>query len=346
MSDHALMEPSASPLADLILTRLLLAKKSVSPKQLLDDVAPLFSRSPSKEKVEEVLTALRAAGLVSPPKKQELTDAGRARALAYLGVVELPAKSNWGTVKAKFLVPKALGLSPMSKTDAKVLGSADKLAAFLLKRKLHLPDGTPTTLGGVFEAIACQALGFHDHTTLKSLIPHLLGKAINSDEPIGGKNAEKVVPRVLLGTRKNGMEGFRAIALERLGDWETGRLGDSNTDRPSLSPSLPVSQSPSLSFDLVTFAKTVKAEARNCPTGRFGDNKVFINHIWRQLRDEPRFATLGLAGFKEKLLEANRENLLTLSRADLVQVMEPADVRESETAYLNAVYHFILLEKE
>lgn len=71
MSDHALMEPSASPLADLILTRLLLAKKSVSPKQLLDDVAPLFSRSPSKEKVEEVLTALhRRVG--QPPKKTRI----------------------------------------------------------------------------------------------------------------------------------------------------------------------------------------------------------------------------------------------------------------------------------
>ena len=63
-------------------------------------------------------------------------------------------------------------------------------------------------------------------------------------------------------------------------------------------------------------------------------------------RDEPRFAPLGLGRVQGELVEANRADLLTLSRADLVQVMDPADVRESETTYLNAVFHFVLVEKE
>jgi hypothetical protein len=121
------------------------------------------------------------------------------------------------------------------------------------------------------------------------------------------------------------MEGLRAVALAAL------TTANAIPDEP---------------FDLDTFANTVKAVARTCPTGRFGDNKVFISHVWRQLQDQPQIAPLGLAGFKQKLVEANRENLLTLSRADLVQLMDPADVRESETAYLNAAFHFILVEKE
>ena len=99
-------------------------------------------------------------------------------------------------------------------------------------------------------------------------------------------------------------------------------------------------------FDLPAFAQTVKAAVRDCPTGRFGDNKVFISHVWRRLRDEPGFPAMDLPAFKQRLTEANNARLLTLSRADLVQVMDPTDVRESETRDLNAAFHFVLLEKE
>jgi hypothetical protein len=336
VSDAALMNPPAITslatsndlLADLILARLLPAKSSVSPKKLRDDLSPLFQQALSVERIGETLEALRARELVIP-KGQQLTAAGRTWAMAYLGIAELPPKANWGTVKAKYLVPKALRLSATSESDVKTCGDAKKLAPLLLKRVLGLPVGTGNSLGAAFEAIACRELGYRDHTKLKDLIPHLLGKAIGSGEPIGMKEAEKVVPRVLLDAPKAGMEGLRAVAL----------VGLANT-----APPRPVANLEA--FDLESFANTVKSVARTSPTGRFGDNKVFINHVWRQVEDEPRFAPLGLAGFKEKLVEANRENLLTLSRADLVQVMDLVDVRESETAYLNAVYHFILVEKQ
>ena len=327
--DPALMDPPAvtspaapdGPLADLILARLLAATKSVPPKKLRDDLSPLFRRAPSAENIEETVAALRASELVTP-KGQLLTPTGRTRALAYLGITELAPKANWGTVKAKYLVPKALGLSPASAPDAK------KLAPLLLKRKLSLPVGTGSSLGAVFEAIACRELGYPDHAKLKDLLPHLLGKAIGSDNPLDMKSAGNVVPKALLDAPKSGMEGLRAVALAGLTNTGT---------RPPVADPEP--------FDLEMFANTVKAVARTSPTGRFGDNKVFISHAWRQVAEESQFAPLGLTGFKEKLVEANCENLLTLSRADLVQVMDPADVRESETAYLNAVFHFILVEK-
>ncbi len=38
---------------------------------------------------------------------------------------------------------------------------------------------------------------------------------------------------------------------------------------------------------------------------------------------------------------ANNARLLDLSRADLVQAMDPDDVRLSEVNYLNATFHFV-----
>ncbi len=340
MSDTSLMDPPAvaapesprpaapaGPLADLILARLLPAKASVAPKKLRDDVGSTVRPAPPAERFGEILTDLRGSGLVTA-KGQQLTAAGRTRALAYLGITELPTKANWGTVKAKYLVPKALGLSASSEEDAKTFGDAKKLAPLLLKRTLGLPVGTGSSLNDVFEAIACRVLGYPDHAKLKALLPHLLGKAIGSDEPVDMTGAPDLVPRVLLHAPKGGLEGLRAVALARLTSADT---------RPA-----PADPEP---FDLEAFAHTVLKVARTSPTGWFGDNKVFIGHVWRQVADEPRFAPLGLTGFKEKLIEAHRDNRLTLSRADLVQVMDPADVRESETAHLNAVFHFILVEK-
>jgi hypothetical protein len=97
-------------------------------------------------------------------------------------------------------------------------------------------------------------------------------------------------------------------------------------------------------FDLPAFAATVEAAARTCPTGWFGDNKVFIHHVWKQLQAETHLPVHSLEEFKQRLAEANHAGLLRLSRADLVQAMDPTDVRESETRYLDAVFHFIRLE--
>lgn len=317
------------PLADLILVRLLPPSKSPpSAGKVRDDLTPLFHKVPTAEQVAEALTALRAAGLVFP-KKQILTDAGRTRALEYLGINELPAKVNFGTIKAKFLVPKALGLS------AKATDTADKLAAVLLKRKFGLPVGTGDTITAVFDALACRELGFPDMAKM-DFRAAILSKHIGESKPLSTTDLKRAIPARLLEPQGKGTDGLRKLALKGFADATT------YTPTQQSEPQSAADET----FDLEDFANTVLSVARRSPTGRFGDNKVFISHVWRQLRDEPRFARLGIDGFKAKLVEANRADRLTLSRADLVQVMDPADVRESETAYLNATFHFILIDKE
>ena len=42
-------------------------------------------------------------------------------------------------------------------------------------------------------------------------------------------------------------------------------------------------------LDLAPFAARVLAAARACRSGRFGDNKVFIAHVWRALQNDATF---------------------------------------------------------
>ncbi|OWK39169.1 hypothetical protein [Fimbriiglobus ruber] len=326
---------TTGPLADLILVRLLPAKKSLGIKEITNAISGMFRRVPTADEINETVAALKRAGLIAEGKAQLLTDAGRTQALAYLGIATLPPKANWGTVKAKYLVSKALGLSS---TDKAV--DARKLAALLLKQKLDLPVGTPNTPSSVFEAIACRLLGYPYHISLKAVIPAVISERNQIEPPLTAENLPTVGVRVLLGTTKSGVEGLRAVALAAL----------TNGDRSSLiavpdPQSKPTMQPESEPFDLEAFANTVKTVARDCPTGRFGDEKVFVSHVWRLLKNEPRFAPLGLAGFKEKLIEAARANLITLSRADLYQIHQPADLDESEILFANTVFHFIQVEK-
>ena len=78
------------------------------------------------------------------------------------------------------------------------------------------------------------------------------------------------------------------------------------------------------------FLSKVQAAAEACTSGRFGDNKVFIVHVWQSAPERSRLRGMDLAAFKERLAKANNARLLDLSRADLVQAMDPDDVRLSE----------------
>jgi hypothetical protein len=52
---------------------------------------------------------------------------------------------------------------------------------------------------------------------------------------------------------------------------------------------------------------------------------------------------MNLADFKQRLVEANQQHLLNLSRANEVQMMNAEMVKESETFQLTHTFHFILV---
>lgn len=312
------MSDTAHPLVDMMLARLLIpGKKPPALGVIHKDLSPLFLGGLTKDRVAAVMMELRSSGFL-PAKGQLITDAGKVRGLAYLGIAQLPPKCNWATIRAKFLIPKTLGLTPWSEAEVARLSSTDKLAARLLRQKYDLPVSADTNLTGVLESLVCRLIGYPTLTTLKELAAMAISREVSAEPALPVKELNKVAPRLLLGSTKSGIEGFRALVVN-------GTLKDE--PKP----------------ELEAFAERVTAAARTCPTGWSGEDFVFISHVWRHM--QPEFPSLDLAGFKTKLLAANRARLLTLSRADLVQAMKPEDVRESETSYLNSVFHFILIRK-
>ncbi len=81
--------------------------------------------------------------------------------------------------------------------------------------------------------------------------------------------------------------------------------------------------------------------ARSAVAGRFGDHKVFIAHVWDGFQRQPEATALTRAEFDAHLVEANRQGLLRLSRADLVSGMDPADVQRSEIRLPYSSFHFV-----
>lgn len=107
--------------------------------------------------------------------------------------------------------------------------------------------------------------------------------------------------------------------------------------------------------DLEDFAQvvlTIAASIEPDPTpsglarGRFGDRKVFLSAIRRALADTA-YGSLPRAEFDALLLDAHRRGLLDLARADLVSVMDPAEVAASEVRQplVGSSFHFVVAER-
>jgi len=82
----------------------------------------------------------------------------------------------------------------------------------------------------------------------------------------------------------------------------------------------------------------------NAETRGYGNNKVFISDVFDGLKKRDPSLTLG--EFKRRLLDAHgdRDLGLTLSRADLAQVMHPDDVSRSEIVhphFSGVNFHFV-----
>jgi len=375
----ALASPRATAIDDLVLVRMALpSKKPVSPSAVRKDVAKLLDHELSTAEFDAMRDKLAADGLLTKGKRNTfaLTEAGREQALRCLGVTELPPRANWSTAIATYLFPKAAGLSADAAAE---LNSGDKLAAFMLKRKYRLAHGAGSTVSQVLETVVCNRLGFPDETRLEGLLCAVLSKLMESQR-LTKKQIAKQLPlfetgvasasadaarckivRDWLSSGSQASSSQRSADVEPLDTIESGAPSEPSpspraTDVEPFDRTVDVGESVSSShprahevepFDLAAFAATVRAlAAKSPPEDRFHDNKVFIAALWRATQREPSFPRLSLAEFKERLLEVNSHSLLHLSRADLVSAMDPQSVADSETEYLNATFHFVLLEED
>ena len=345
-------EPSPlSPVDSLILARLLVAgDKGARAADLRKDLAPLLGRrwpgAALTSVVDRALVKLGAGGMVvqSPGKTRRaaptiaLTESGRRGALGFLNVAELPARPRptWASVKKSLVAARALGLPAPGPTSG--FAKDDGLRAELLNRQADLGLGAFPTLKQAKEAWTRKQLGMGDRekVTLETVQAALFRRALG-DDPKPPAAPKQALDRLL--ARAAGT-GAASLNVKDLRDEVVRRwLDDSLGGAPA-----PAVLSPFAALALGAFADRVRATARACKTGRYGENKVFIVHVWRALQNDPDFHGGDFPAFKARLAEANNARLLNLARADLVQAMDPEDVHLSEVSYMNASFHFIRIE--
>ena len=291
-----------------------------------------WSRGEWTERFDALLTTLFDTGLVQTRAKTALalTGQGRQRALKFLRV-DSPKGLTWRRVKQQHLLARGLGL-PNSKAVFGRLAQADGVRALLLKRA-HKVEGPETpTLSQVDDRLMWRALGVETDAklTLPAVKALLLSKLLGQEVSNPKRGLEQLAARTVGAARVDA----EVVRLAALREWVLAE-GSAKPAEP-----VPVEKTVApVPADTASFARRVLKVARALPTGRFGDNKVFISHVWRAV--QPEWASR--EAFDTALLEANRKRHISLSRADLVQHMNAADVAESEVQSYGATYHFVVV---
>ena len=110
----ALASPPDTAIADLVLVRMAMpGKRPAAPGKMREDVGKLLNAELSNAEFNDLRSDLASAGFLTRVKKDSfaLTDAGRERAMHFLGIAEIPPRMKWSTVIAKYVFPRAAGLS-------------------------------------------------------------------------------------------------------------------------------------------------------------------------------------------------------------------------------------------
>ena len=363
------------PLHLLILARLLAAgDKGVTPAALGKDLKPLVEHRWSGPdwtgRLDRAIGELESSGAIGHPRDKKgkptknllATDDGRRLALEALGIEGTPPGSTWATIRV-YLVALALGRPGPDDADVKRLTkAAPGLKAEILLERYDLTIDDRLDLARAKDATAAKLLGLGPDQPFKKdqILRTLLG-GIGVELPAGGKLKESDIQTSLfrreLGDPKAKSPldlivarsvGARQNNAKELTDAFLRSWIDRREPKPSDVGEAPIAPSPATAapIDLPAFARRVLEAARSSPGGWFGDDEVFIAHVWRALDNDPAFRSLDAEGFKARLIEAHRARLIELGRADLVEAMDPVDVRESATPYLNAVYHFVRTEDQ
>ncbi len=264
-------------------------------------------------------------------KPYRLTAIGREECRRFLDVAELP-EGNWLHLRNRQLMAKALGIKPQSDAEWKRLASADGLRAAVLVKFYELPIDPLPTPHQALKALAERQLPDHSEQKRTSR-EALLREALIPDQP-GELKLKICLPAAVTKAGNTSTESLRRAVINR---WLNGCDASEYTI-------LQTSSDPSRTdadLDVRTFALQVQELAGQATFGRFGENKVFLSHLWEDYHRNNSAAGITREEFDGLLLEANRLNLITLSRADLISAMDPRDVEASEISLPHATFHFI-----
>jgi hypothetical protein len=299
-----------------------------------------------------------------------LTESGR---IALRSAFDLKITPTWRETCDSVVPAVALGLSPGSKVAVAALRSTEAMMAILLRRDRGL--GEALTLNQLCDQIIARTLGMPPGlVTLAGLRAFALSMHCGVD-----KKADLVHLADCYATTKPVTPAKPDRELQkRATDWAQKRLDAKLTTKSSMVNALqrywitqqdeadvthvpsplwpatalssqvtpsnpPISNSShALTPEIDTLLVTVlDAIPRIGLEGRYGKENVFVSALWQHIARD-RATDLPLDRFKRWLVTANRQQLLDLARADLVDAMDAKLVEQSEIEDLGATFHFVV----
>jgi hypothetical protein len=322
-------DASARRLEDLILARSAVrAKTPPTPSAVSKALHPALARRFTKAEWDQAfvraVASLRAQELIEE-KRLTPTPAGLSRLQSALGLKQPPAARTWAEFKKAYL-PRLLLPDTGAAEGAKINPSVAVLAG-----RLGVPLEPKSTASTVVNAWIARTFDFPQRKKVDfgALRAALLARELKLPARGGLGDVASLAAATLSGATSGKSEAVLDGLVLRWLFGDAAELRDSSVSGAGSE------------HDLSRFVAKVNAVSEGPGVRRYGPNKVFIASVWETLGSDPEFAALDQAGFKRLLLEAHRQGLLVLSRADLVAAMDPKDVTASETTHQNATYHFI-----
>jgi len=326
-------------------------------------------------------TKTRTPSKTSAAPRFALTDSGRS---ALRNAFGLDATPTW-THTCNSVVPAiVLGVEPDSKSAGAALASTEAMTATLLRRDRAL--GEPRTVNQLCDQLIARALGMPPGTvTPAALRAYALAMHCGVDSKSEFTEiAAKFAPT--RGLRSAKLDGeLKALAnrfaraqlhsefktkmslvqtLQRHWLTQQDEADEAHRQKAWSTPLRPSQVAAHEEFDLraspvapslstpqapagdALLAAVREAIPRIGTDGRYGKEKVFVSALWQHLARDHRVPELSLDHFKRWLVAANRDQLLDLARADLVDAMDPNLVEQSEIEDLGATFHFVVDHEE
>ncbi|WP_166825570.1 hypothetical protein [Thalassoroseus pseudoceratinae] len=320
-----------------VLLRLFAVGKPVTPDQLADSLGPLFIDSLNlceddwNATLDAVLATMKHERLISFASNQ-VTKLGQESLCESFDLPSIPTSERWTGLRNRLLIAKALGLPPADDEERKRLGTADGLRVAIMVQGYQLPISPFVRMSECLDELARQELAESTNTVpdFDAVFAREQVLSTRLMKGLPGK-PERVLPMLLVRAVDESPESLRLAVLQ---NW-VRKLNGVEAETPAESQ-----------FDLNQFSLQVQHAAQSVDQPRYGESKVFIQHVWDAFRKQSDGSEWSLAEFKERLVEANRENLLTLSRADLVGAMDRQLIESSEIRLPHATFHFLRLPSE
>jgi len=331
---------------DLILIRLLVSgAKGDTFGNLSKSLIPILSSHGSetkwKKEFENVILALlddeQIESIVQQTKKSKsktkpryrLTNKGQTYAMSLLNADYFPKKLTWKSIRDKYMIAKALGYRIGNEKKYKAF-TLKVIKGLILKQHFNLCVNDRPTLNEVRNALCWKALGIDSTKTFnaESAFPFLITQLQGMDALIKGQIKYDGLVAHLLGARNTGEASLKNAFVGKL-------IFGSNVPL-----AFPANEA-QIEFDLHSFAKQVLEIASSSPSGRFGDDQVFISHVWTYYQKNKNTIQMTETDFKRHLLKAHRSGLLSIIEEDLPDRRNQHDIQASAIPYLNEIYHYV-----